>query len=815
MMVFLSVLFRLLHPVLFCLTHVELLIKTINAILSTPNNDIWISSDKGLALLSPLHIRTFDFGTDGSAYIQAVVPGSNGSHIVSNGRGVFTLVADQTAQKINTKTPIATATSDILAVASSLQYVWYGTIDGGLYRLPLQGYHPVRTATHSQSRSKPRSEYIPTLSRTARNPTIFYLYADSHARLWVCSELPMGVLCIDERAASPSKNINAKLYDSTHGLTAVIRCFSETVDGTLFCAGRNNNNGRYLFRYSESQKQFENVSVPMPEGMIRNGFEVNALFARSNEDVWLCSNQGLFHWTGHSVVKINIRYTSTGEVVNNFKSIVCDRAGLLWIGTSYGVMVYYPDGSYFFLNEFNGLPANETSLRAMVYDDRTDRIIIGTVDGLASVPAQSAVQQPTPRPFFMSLIAEGKKQSLDSLALAGVFSYQADAKNATLPVFPYHSSVQISVLSIALGKNAVHYQYRLLHEHDDSTWSEPQSEQSFSLLDLETGTYAIEIRAIQAGAYQWSEPIIFRFNIASAWYQRWWVWLFSIMTASASVWGIVKINVRRLEYRRAELQTLVNEKTHKLLETAHELQWQNEQLLELNNEKNEFLGIVSHDLKNPITVVKGIAEFMIEADHELDVDTRSELLTSIVQSSARMLSLVVNLLDINRLERGGFVATLTDFDVLPIVENLITLYHTPASKKDIYLELQEIIDPHVIVADPQATEQVLDNLISNAIKYSPRSRRVFVRIIGGESSVRIEVQDQGPGLSSEDIQKLFGKFARLTPLPTAGEHSTGLGLSIVKKMVEQMQGHVWCESSLGHGATFIVELPTSVPSQIH
>ena len=105
------------------------------------------------------------------------------------------------------------------------------------------------------------------------------------------------------------------------------------------------------------------------------------------------------------------------------------------------------------------------------------------------------------------------------------------------------------------------------------------------------------------------------------------------------------------------------------------------------------------------------------------------------------------------------------------------------------------------------TVQVLDNLVSNAVKYSPPGRNIFVRLNQAAEAIRCQVQDEGPGLSAEDQKKLFGKFARLSAKPTAGEPATGLGLSIVKKMVEAMNGRVWCESEPGQGATFVVEFP--------
>ena len=105
-----------------------------------------------------------------------------------------------------------------------------------------------------------------------------------------------------------------------------------------------------------------------------------------------------------------------------------------------------------------------------------------------------------------------------------------------------------------------------------------------------------------------------------------------------------------------------------------------------------------------------------------------------------------------------------------------------------------------------ALSQVLDNLVSNAVKYSPPNKNIWVDIQETTENVRIAIRDEGPGLSDDDKSKLFGKFARLSAQPTGGEHSTGLGLSIVKKMIEAMNGKVWCESELGHGATFFVEI---------
>jgi len=180
-----------------------------------------------------------------------------------------------------------------------------------------------------------------------------------------------------------------------------------------------------------------------------------------------------------------------------------------------------------------------------------------------------------------------------------------------------------------------------------------------------------------------------------------------------------------------------------------------------------------------------------------------------------MFELITNLLDINAIERGAIKVYLCDFDFAMIVNALCENYYQRAHAKDIKLNFEVEEGLRYVFADQNATIQVLDNLISNAVKYSPHNKNVWVRCtMNGVKKVRCEVKDEGPGLTEEDKAKLFGKFARLSAQPTGGEHSTGLGLSIVKKMAEAMGGTVWCESEYGYGASFFVELPATEDEEL-
>jgi signal transduction histidine kinase len=232
----------------------------------------------------------------------------------------------------------------------------------------------------------------------------------------------------------------------------------------------------------------------------------------------------------------------------------------------------------------------------------------------------------------------------------------------------------------------------------------------------------------------------------------------------------------------------------------------NRALVEKNNEKNEFMGIVAHDLRNPLGAIKGFAELIVE-DPQMPRAELEDFGRRIADAAARMVEMVQKLLDTNRIERGEMKLNLTPTDLVALVSSVVETHRSRATAKQQLLQLKNEAPPANVLVDPSVMVQVLENLVSNAVKYSPTGKTIFVRLKQEAGAIRVEVQDEGPGLTAEDQKKLFGKFARLSAKPTGGENATGLGLSIVKKMVEAMNGKVWCESEPGKGATFIVELP--------
>ncbi len=241
-----------------------------------------------------------------------------------------------------------------------------------------------------------------------------------------------------------------------------------------------------------------------------------------------------------------------------------------------------------------------------------------------------------------------------------------------------------------------------------------------------------------------------------------------------------------------------------------QLETKNECLDQLNQEKNEFLGIAAHDLKNPLA---GISLNIASIKRYYDKMTKEEIyatLSRVDDAATRMKTLVVQLLDINRLESASVALNLSRVNILDILQTVYHDYIDRAQSKNIRVHLR--CDAGVVcVSDASLLSQILDNLVSNALKFSPTNADIILEAgyIMREDfdGLRIRIQDFGPGLDESEIGQLFQRFRKLSAKPTAGEHSSGLGLSIVKKMVDVLGGNVYCQSERGRGATFIIELP--------
>lgn len=239
-----------------------------------------------------------------------------------------------------------------------------------------------------------------------------------------------------------------------------------------------------------------------------------------------------------------------------------------------------------------------------------------------------------------------------------------------------------------------------------------------------------------------------------------------------------------------------------------QLDQKNAQLEHLNQEKNRFLGMAAHDLRNPLDVVGTYSEFLLDEIGGHISEEHKQFLEIIDRSSRFMAGLVNDLLDISAIESGNLNLDLVPTNLAELIRQNVDLNKSLAKRKQIELQA-EIGSLPTLILDPNKIEQVMNNLISNAIKYSPPGSVIGIRAKRQGDQVRVSVADQGPGIPEAERQKLFQPFGRTGVPTTGGEKSVGLGLMIVKRIVQAHGGEIDVESDLGKGSVFTFSLPIS------
>jgi signal transduction histidine kinase len=232
-----------------------------------------------------------------------------------------------------------------------------------------------------------------------------------------------------------------------------------------------------------------------------------------------------------------------------------------------------------------------------------------------------------------------------------------------------------------------------------------------------------------------------------------------------------------------------------------------DQLSKANEAKDRFLGMCAHDLRNPLSSIRGLAELMDENAIGTLTDEQREIIQTIHGASQSMLQLVNELLDVATIEAGHLKLAKVPTSVVEMIERSVHLANIEAAKKNTKIELVTMPADPVVEVDRNKMRQVVDNLINNAVKYSPRGSVITVIVHASNGVAGFAVRDNGPGIPESERHKLFKDYGRLSAQPTGGEKSTGLGLAICRKIVEAHNGTISVENIPGRGAEFVVSLP--------
>ena len=267
------------------------------------------------------------------------------------------------------------------------------------------------------------------------------------------------------------------------------------------------------------------------------------------------------------------------------------------------------------------------------------------------------------------------------------------------------------------------------------------------------------------------------------------------------------INLKLAVSDSGELYNEISKLNNELVDLHRELSRQKAGLEELVKQKNRFLGIAAHDLRNPLANICHLTQTMLEEN--LDKNKSLEYLEYIKSLSNFMLHLISELLDFSEVENGTILLKSAANDITECIKQTIRLSEIDAAKKDIVIRLTipEKYTSILIEFDTEKISQVMTNLLSNAIKYSPASSEIELKLEFDEKYCSVYFLDRGPGISNSDLGELFKPFSRSCNRPTGGERSTGLGLFISKKIIEAHSGKIGVYKNIGGGSVFYFQIP--------
>lgn len=256
----------------------------------------------------------------------------------------------------------------------------------------------------------------------------------------------------------------------------------------------------------------------------------------------------------------------------------------------------------------------------------------------------------------------------------------------------------------------------------------------------------------------------------------------------------------KIEQQLVEVQRMLSQK-------VKQVEGLNRDLQRLNHEKTEFLELLSHDLRSPLSAVLTVLTLLRREREELTASKVDDLLEISMHSIENATNLIETILEASRVDSGNVNVHLGPCHLGSLMVVTMDQLRVLAERKNITLDTPEALPDLCALADPYAVGRILDNLLSNAVKYTPIGKRVWMRLLRLGDEIVCEVGDEGPGLSEEELSRLFRKYQRLSPQPTGKESSVGLGLAIAKGLAEQMNARLWCESVLGEGCRFYLALP--------
>jgi len=362
------------------------------------------------------------------------------------------------------------------------------------------------------------------------------------------------------------------------------------------------------------------------------------------------------------------------------------------------------------------------------------------------------------------------------------------------------------------AESATRYQYKL--DGYDPGWSEFTGEPKKDYTNLDPGMYTFRVRARNVYGTIGKEDA-FQFRILPPWFRTWWAYLLYILTAVFIVLLIVRWRSLHLLREKQYLQFIIKESTKEIQEKNRQLEEQAIRLKEMDNVKSRFFANISHEFRTPLTLILGPLDQMLHSPQENEAEQKKKM-RLMQRNSQRLLSLINQLLMLSKFDSGVIRLQAVQQNIIPFLRGILFSFDSLALKHEIELSFQSSLEEIPVYFDTERMEEVISNLISNAVKFTPPGGRVELRVDHGQIEpsetqprfVEIAVSDTGPGIAPNEIETIFDRFYQADSTYEHHRQGTGIGLSIAREIVELHHGtiHVVNRETIS-GALFIIRIP--------
>lgn len=729
---------------------------------------VWLATDKGLILLKSLPFKpigpTRSNSPLASDFIRNIENDSKGTVFFSDQESIFQIHYDD--NKISYENLYKSSEFQIYNFAVEGDNIWLLDRNGRLFFV----------------KKSQKPFLVATLADGARYTS---LQIDTKGNLWAYYEQKKQIVRYESNFSKTTydmpeeANISQKIFLDTQGRVM-----------TVYATDKLN-----VLVFDEKARKFSNLNLIQDQVFTDQVLIFDAI-AKSKDTLLFATGLGLYIVTGGKVLEPKLQSMQNLGAV---RALAIDQ-NKLWVGTDLNLLCLEGE-NYSRFTKKNGLPVSAINTSGIAIDN-AGRVWVGTSNGVAylnehkyKLPKTENIQITGISVNSIPITQWNEKQTFTgSTRLTITFS---------APSFPSWTVYQTKLTGI------------------QDSWSEETSTNTITYYNIPPGEYTFSVRAQHLGS-TWSEPIDFQFTVYAPWYARYYMIIAYVFIVIILITYIVVLfnrrKLERIEQENLRLEQLVQEKTlslvkkkeltEQLLEqtrsTNDELERMNNDLKRANEMSNNILKITAHDLKNPLSTILGLSEILQgneEPDPELGL-----IFKHINISAQRMFKIITELLDSYMLEGNNIVMRLEKVEIVEILKNIEELYRNQIESKQQKLTL-DVSNEVFGMVDRRWFPEVLDNLISNAIKYSPKNSEINVLLIENDKSIEIKVKDSGPGFSEEDKANMYQKFKRLSARPTGGESSMGLGLAIAREIVNLHQGTINLESTPGSGSTFTVTIP--------